>query len=200
MSNVDKNRIEYFDGLKGLMALIVVLLHYMMALFPKGYVGFGSGVDSNPSSVVEKGMPWSLLSNSSLCLYIFLALISFFIVWGYRQHNSQIEVVQKKAVGRYFQFMIPVFAATVMAYIFYEIGFLQYDMVADMTGTSWSRNLVPTTHNPLKMIFYGIVGIYFNNKVEFLTVLWCMHIIFLGSMLTYAVLALFGNSRYTYLS
>ncbi|MBO5293386.1 MAG: acyltransferase [Lachnospiraceae bacterium] len=189
-------RVDYLDGLKGFIAIWVVFTHFMLALFPKGYVGFGSGAAGNMKAEVVANLPWSLLSNSSLSLYLFFAMIPMFIVLGYRRHGNDVAVLQRQAAGRYFQFVIPVFAATVLAFVLYECGFLKYDAMAELTGAPWSQAIIPTTHHVGWMLFYGLLGIYFNNQVEFLTVLWCMHIIFIGSMLTYGIWALFGNSRY----
>lgn len=192
-------RIKYIDGLKVIMAIAVVFTHYMLAFYPNGYVGFGSGVNEGIKKCIRGGMPWSLISNSSISLYLFFAMISFVIAVNYREKQSDISVIQKQAVGRYFQFLIPVFAATFLAFVLYETGFLRYEQVAAMTGTPWSLSIRPTTHSFGLMLLYGIIGIYFNNNVEFLTVLWCMHVIFIGSMLTYAIMALFGNLRYKYI-
>lgn len=189
------NRVSYLDGLKGWMAVCVVLTHYMLALWPKGFVGFGSGVEENMRGYVTAQMPWSLFSNSSISLYLLFAMISFFIVLSYRSSGNALSVLQRQASKRYFQFLIPVFAATVCAYGLYGLGALAYEPVAEMTGSSWNRAIEPTTGNAGLMLFYALFGIYFNNQVEFLTVLWCMHIIFIGSYLTYGILALFGNYR-----
>ena len=193
-------KLEYLDGLKGLMAIFVVFTHYMLALFPKGYIGFGSGVEENMKEEAAANLPWSLFSNSSISLYLFFAMIAVFIVLKYRRHGNDVSVLQRSAAGRYFQFLIPVFASTVLAFVLYQCGFLQYESMEQLTGAPWSLAIVPTTNHIGWMLFYGLFGIYFNNQVEFLTVLWCMHIIFIGSMLTYGVWALFGNGRNRYLA
>lgn len=192
-------RVDFLDGLKGLMVIFVVLTHYFLALYPQGYIGYGSNVVGDPKEAVIANLPWSLFSNTSINLYMFLALIPVFIVLSYRRHGNDIAVLQRQAATRYFQFVIPVFAATVLAFIGYESGFFQYEAMAEMTDSSWSLSIIPTTDNPFWMLFSGLFSIYFNQSVECLTVLWCMHIIFIGSMLTYGIWALFGQSKYRYL-
>ncbi len=187
-------RIKYLDGLKGVIALIIVLTHYMLALWPQGYVGFGSEVEENTMREhISLTLPWSLFSNTSISLYLLFGMISLFIVVSFRSAGNSQKLLEKKALGRYFQFLIPVFTVTLAAYILYETGALSYEGLADQTGSSWNRAVIPTTDSVWLMLFYGLIGIYFNNRVEFLTVLWCMHLIFIGSYLTYGVLALFGN-------
>lgn len=195
MKNMEK-RIRYLDGMKGWMAVVIVLTHYMIALRPEGYVGFGSGVTGDLREHVLANLPWSLFSNTSISLYLLFGMISFVIVVAYRKAGNDVSVLQRQACKRYFQFVLPVFAATVLGGLLYWFGVLQYEGLAGLTGSVWNTAIVPTTDNPGLMLFYALAGIYFNNKVEFLTVLWCMHIIFIGSYLTYGVLALFGRVRY----
>lgn len=191
-----EKRIHYLDGLKGWMAVVIVLTHYMIALRPEGYVGFGSGVTGDLREHVLANLPWSLFSNTSISLYLLFGMISFFIVVAYRKAGDDVTVLQRQACKRYFQFVLPVFVATIAGGLLYQFGILQYEGLAGLTGSVWNTAIVPTTDNPGLMLFYALAGIYFNNKVEFLTVLWCMHIIFIGSYLTYGVLALFGRVRY----
>lgn len=182
--------------MKGWMAVIIVFTHYMLAMWPKGFVGFGSGADGDLREYVRAGLPWSLFSNTSISLYLLFGMISFVIVVTYRNAGNALLILQRQACKRYFQFLFPVFAATIAAGLLYHFGILQYEGMAEMTGSMWNRAIIPTTDHPGMMLFYSVIGIYFNNKVEFLTVLWCMHIIFIGSYLTYSVLALFGRIRY----
>lgn len=191
-----EKRINYLDGMKGWMAVVIVLTHYMLALWPKGYVGFGSGAAGNLRGYVLANLPWSLFSNTSISLYLLFGMISFFVVVAYRKAGNDLLVLQRQACKRYFQFVLPVFVVTIAAGLLYRFGVLQYEGMAGLTGSAWNKAIVPTTDNPALMLFYSLAGIYFNNKIEFLTVLWCMHIIFTGSYLTYGVLALFGRVRY----
>lgn len=195
-------RLAYLDGLKGWMAVLIVLAHYMLALWPKGYVGFGSGAEGDLSEYVTDALPWSLFSNTSISLYLLFGMISFLVVVAYRNAGagSACPVLERQASKRYFQFLIPVFVATVGAYILYETGILRYEELAELSGSVWNRSVIPTTDNVWLMLFYAVIGIYFNNSVEFLTVLWCMHIIFIGSYLVYAIWALFGNCRWRFVS
>lgn len=190
-----KNRFLYLDGLKGWMAVSVVLTHYMLALWPKGYIGFGSGIEENLRSYVISDMPWSLFSNTSISLYLLFGMISYLVVVAYRSAGNSSAVLERQASKRYFQFLIPVFAATVGAYFLFEIGILPYEEIAELTGSAWNSAIAPTTDNVGWMLFYAVIGIYFNNKLSFLTVLWCMHIIFIGSFLVYGIWALFGKHQ-----
>ncbi|MGN1179746.1 MAG: hypothetical protein ACI4SD_00925 [Suilimivivens sp.] len=90
-------RVDYLDGLKGLMTIFVVFTHYMLALFPKGYVGFGSGLEGNLKEEVVANFPWSLFSNTSISLYLFFAMIPMFVVLSYRKHGDDAAVLQRQA-------------------------------------------------------------------------------------------------------
>lgn len=111
-----KRRIQYIDAIKGISGIWVTFFHYVLAFFPIGYVGWGSGVgDSDRAARFFSAFPVSAFTNSSFPLYTFFALISFTLAAAYFGGGSG-ESVKRQAVKRYFRLMPPVLACTMICY------------------------------------------------------------------------------------
>lgn len=198
-------KITYLDGLKGVIAILIVLEHYLLSMLPTGYIGFGSGVqEQDKQAAIINALPFSLFTNTSLTLYVLFGLIAFFVALGYfyaesANSSEAVKYLICHAKKRYFQLLFPVLVATMCAYLFYQFGILQYEKMGEITGSSWNIAVIPDKAPMWKVIYTGAIGIFLHNKVEFLTVLWCMHIIFWGSYGSLGAFALVHLCKKRYL-
>lgn len=68
----------------------------------------------------------------------------------------------------------------------------------NLTGSKWILvSSIPSEEisSVWDLIYISFVNCFFDNKYRIISVLWCMPIIFLGSLLTYGFLAIFGNCK-----
>lgn len=65
-----------------------------------------------------------------------------------------------------------------------------------MNNSPWCLAIEPQSVSTCTLLYQSFIQCYFENCGDILTVMWCMYIIFLGSMLTLALLALFGSSPF----
>jgi membrane protease YdiL (CAAX protease family) len=94
-----------------------MLEHYFLAYMSKGFIGFGTSyTETEKTAVFIEGMPLSLFTNTSLELYIFLALISMIATIAFYRSGNQQRFLQEQAVKRYFRFVLPVSAAILLTY------------------------------------------------------------------------------------
>ncbi len=191
-----KKRIDYFDGLKFILCYMVMLMHYVLAFLPSGFIGFGSEVaPEDQIRTVVDNLPFSLLINSSLVLYIFFALIAVIATIVFYSTKNQQKFLEKQCVKRYFRFVIPVAAAILLTYGLYRAGLLHFEDVYELSGSTWSLAIAPWAASWTEALYIAFIKSYFVADNAILTVLWCMDIIFIGSFLTYGFLACMGNSK-----
>ena len=190
-------RIQYIDGLKLIMCYMIMLIHFTIAYFPDGYISFGSNYTAAERiPAFWDGLPYSIYTNSPFPLHIFFALaavlptISFF--WSKEPYIS----LQRQAIKRYFRFMIPVAAAIIGTSLLHTCGILDFKELAQLNNSPWCLSIEPKAMPWPTLLYHALVQCYFENGGDILTVMWCMYIIFLGSMLTLALLALFGSSPF----
>ena len=194
-----KRRIDYIDGLKGLSAILVSLYHFMILGNFNGYVGYGTNYTNKEA--IERILNYplsSFITNNSVGLYIFFVLIAIFPIMSYRRKNSDGKVMGRYACKRYFQLLPMCLIMSVVMVIIYDCGFIHYDDISALTNHPWISTCNPNHTNILLAIKTLLFDSWLTNTQE-ITSLWCLYIVFKGSMYVYASYALFGQSKYKYL-
>lgn len=189
-----KKRLEWIDGIKALCAISICIFHYVVAFLPKGFVGFSSGVPVDQEvNVFWDNFPWSIISNASFPLYLFFGLIAF--IPAYRCFKDKTTThLKAQAIKRYFRFVFPVVACTLIAYIFWEIGLCRNLELSGFTNSSWIAALVPENISLKDALYSGFFKTFVYSDGRYYSDLWCMNLIFIGSYAIYAFLALYGLS------
>ncbi|MDY4919563.1 MAG: acyltransferase family protein [Phascolarctobacterium sp.] len=199
-STTKTKRVEYFDGLKLIMCYMIAALHFSLAFFPDGFLGYGSlykEAEKIPAYLAN--LPASIFTNSTFYLYIFFALSAMIPTMafynGLASGKDPYKMLEKQAVKRYFRFVIPVVAINIITWGMHKWGMLSFKGMFEITGAPWLL-AIETPEKPFWWVLrYSFVDCFFENTTALLTVLWCMYMIFLGYMLTLAFLALFGKSK-----
>ena len=193
------SHIKYIDGLKGISAIWITLLHYILAFIPIGYIGWSCGInESDRASIYFSNLPISIFTNSSFPLYTFFALISFIsALIFFRNHDRKFIV--KQAVKRYFRLLIPILACTLICYMLMACGVMFNSELGKIAPSHWSSVFYQDGYSltgALKSAFYTT---FIYGDGYYCSILWCMNIIFIGSYLTYPILALFGKSKFRWI-
>ena len=190
-------RIQYIDGLKLIMCYMIMLIHFTIAYFPDGYISFGSNYTAAERiPAFWDGLPYSIYTNSPFPLHIFFALAAVLPTISFFRSKEPYISLQRQAIKRYFRFMIPVAAAIIGTSLLHTCGILDFKELAQLNNSPWCLSIEPKAMPWPTLLYHALVQCYFENGGDILTVLWCMYIIFLGSMLTLALLALFGSSPF----
>ncbi len=190
--------IDYIDGMKGFCALCVIVLHYLLAFDVKGFYGWSSGI-----TIAEQWghyweyFPLSILTNMHSPLYIFFAIIAFIPAYKFfREHNT--DWLTKQTIVRYFRFVPYTFFLALVSYgIFAQGWYFNHDL-AKLLQEPWDAALLLPDMSLMGAVWAGLFGAMTVGAGEYVTSLWCMHIIFIGSYLTYAILFLLGAIRYRF--
>ena len=189
--------IQYIDGLKLIMCYMIMLIHFTIAYFPDGYISFGSNYTAAERiPAFWDGLPYSIYTNSPFPLHIFFALAAVLPTISFFRSKEPYISLQRQAIKRYFRFMIPVAAAIIGTSLLHTCGILDFKELAQLNNSPWCLSIEPKAMPWPTLLYHALVQCYFENGGDILTVMWCMYIIFLGSMLTLALLALFGSSPF----
>ena len=189
--------IQYIDGLKLIMCYMIMLIHFAIAYFPVGFIGYGSTYQPEERiPAFFAGLPYSIYTNSPFPLHVFFALVALLPTIAFYRSQQPYPSLQRQAIKRYFRFLIPVGVAILGTSLLHSWGFLDFKSLASLTNSPWCLAIEPKPVTTCILLYQSFIQCYFENCSNILTVMWCMYIIFLGSMLTLALLALFGSSPF----
>ena len=189
--------IQYIDGLKLIMCYMIMLIHFAIAYFPVGFIGYGSTYQPEERiPAFFAGLPYSIYTNSPFPLHVFFALVALLPTIAFYRSQQPYPSLQRQAIKRYFRFLIPVGVAILGTSLLHSWGFLDFKSLASLTNSPWCLAIEPKPVTTCILLYQSFIQCYFENCSDILTVMWCMYIIFLGSMLTLALLALFGSSPF----
>lgn len=188
-------RIKWIDGIRGIMILLVMLGHYLLAFTSKdGYIGYGSNYSKEELlKAFIDNLPSSLLFNNSFPLYVIVLLIAFIPAYKFFKEQNE-ESILRQAKKRYLRFMIPTFIAFVINFILYHLGLLFNVKAGQALNNVWLQEMMVINPSFLNLLYEGLILVYVKGS-SFISVSWIMGYLFIGSYITYAILLLFGRQK-----
>jgi peptidoglycan/LPS O-acetylase OafA/YrhL len=195
MGAVVQYRYKGLDGLRGVAALSVVLLHYVSAFAPfligmtatRRHSALDQLISTSPL-----GLP--LAANFAVCIFF---VLSGFVLSAKFFKTRDNDILILSAAKRYFRLMIPAMASILLAYVILRLGLFYTQKAA--VGSESTIFLTTFWQFPAHLgqaVFQGLYGIWFGEFVIATTynfVLWTMHYELYGSFLIFMYLALFGK-------
>ena len=184
-------RLNYIDGLKGWCAVSVCSLHFLLMFVIGGYIGWKCLPEAalNPFEYYFEWFPYSILTNNSFPLYIFFALTSFIVSYTFMKNKSD-DKLKQKIVMRYFRFLPLVLIACFVAYLLLAFKLCPLEEFYNITGNTWGLARLEESYTFLDMLKIGFFTSFFEGT-QLVSPFWCLHYIFLGSMLSFIMMLLY---------
>lgn len=171
-------RIRYLDGLRGILAIIVFIHHYLYTFYPTvifggDYQTFFSGKWTGER--IFALTPLNILFNPGT------AINFFFLLSGYVQtlpyfRKPDLFFVQRSFIKRYFRLALPTLAVVVLVFIFHRLHLINKSHIPPNSLTlPWIKSMMPDTLNFFQTLQYGLVHCFNNaSPVRNYQVLWTM--------------------------
>ncbi len=193
-------RLQVLDSVRGLAAMAVVLHHLLLAFWPyladpavpppAGRATLARLVAASPLSVVHDG---------SFAVVVFFVLSGFVLA---RVHlpRPNADRLTAAALRRYFRLVLPVAASVLLSYGLLLSHAYRNHAAAAAGASAWLGGwyqFAPTLlAGPYAALPRAFLGTFFNGSgTAYNNVLWTMSVELPGSLLVFAVLALFGRVR-----
>jgi peptidoglycan/LPS O-acetylase OafA/YrhL len=193
-------KITYLDGLRGIAAINVMIMHFFIALAPAMIYG-----DQLPSHLgnlehVFSSTPLGLIGAGNFSVCIFFVLSGYVLTQKFFKIRDK-SIIISSVVRRYVRLFIPVLASIVLSFLLLSTGLFHYYIEAVMisAGSSstnyWTNywTFSPSIIDALKQAMWG--SFFVGGEISYNPVLWTMKIEFYGSMLVFAIAFLFGSQR-----
>ena len=186
-------RLNYVDGLKGWCALSVCIFHILLMFVIGGFIGWKCLPEAtlNPFEYYFKWFPYSILTNNSFPLYIFFALISFIVSYTFLKNRNE-DKLKQKVVMRYFRFAPLVLIACFVAYLLLVFKLCPLEEFYNITGNTWGLARLDENYTFLDVLKIGLFTSFFEGT-QLVSPFWCLHYIFLGSMLSFIMMLLYDK-------
>ena len=164
-------RVLYFDGLKGLSAIIVLLSHFFLC-----FLRFDN-LSSTPFL--------RLFFDGGMSVFIFIILSAFGICVSLDKQNVE-DAIVKVGLKRYFRLSLPLVWPSLLGFLICVIGANYNVIVGKEINNEWVRTLLPE-ELAINQLTSGVaVGVLRGSA--FINPLWMMKYIFWG---TFIVIPLF---------
>ena len=188
-------RLNYVDGLKGWCAVSVCIFHFLLMFVIGGFIGWKCLPEAalNPFEYYFKWFPYSILTNNSFPLYVFFALISFIVSYTFLKNRDE-DKLKQKIVMRYFRFLPLVLIACVVAYLLLAFQLCPLEEFYNITGNTWGYARLEETYTFFDALKIGLFTSFFEGT-QLVSPFWCLHYIFLGSMVSFIMMLLYTKIK-----
>lgn len=188
-------KIDYLDGLRGIAAVNVMIMHFFVVLAPA--MIYGSRMSSRLGSIEHlfSGTPLGLIGAGNFSVCIFFVLSGYVLTQKYFATRDK-NIIISSAVRRYIRLVVPVFVTVILAYLLASTGLFHYFLEAvAVTGNNNYANYWTFTPNIFSAVKSALWGSIFSGDDTYNPVLWTMTTEFYGSMLVFGMALFFGSIR-----
>lgn len=190
------NKIAYFDGLRGLAALIVVIAHFIQLFYPALFSLDAQLVHNMVELEISK-TPFNILYNGNLSVCIFFVLSGFVLSYRFFE-TKQSKVIISSAIRRYFRLALPVSVSVLFVYILLLFDSFYLKNILEYTFTQLNTDYSKFSTNFFVMSKIALFDTLFNWDSSYNPVLWTITYELFGSFLVFSFLALFGDIQRRY--
>lgn len=170
------SRLTYLDGLRGVLALIVFIHHFIYAFCP--HIIFGGAFPEFVSSEFSIKR-FVALTPVNIVFNPGFAIQFFFLVSGYVQcrryfKTPELQLVQKSFLKRYFRLAIPTLAVLLLVYLFHQLQWINKSGIpVNKLSSSWLAAMLPNDRGFFGVLLLGVFESFFG-KSAYYSVLWTM--------------------------
>ncbi|MGN0443393.1 MAG: acyltransferase family protein [Acutalibacteraceae bacterium] len=192
MSNTQK-RLDYLDGLRGIMSINVILCHFVCVFYPQMYK---SSNDVGDILSYFGKTPLNVLVNGDIAVQYFFMLTGFLVSLSVIKNNYDGEIIRKKIANRYFRLLPIVSAATVFTYLMMKCG-LQYhldilDKLPQSTIVDGYCNFVPSFKSMVTTCLYWT----YKEGNDFVGPFWTIKYELIGYVIVLLLCFILKNSKF----
>jgi peptidoglycan/LPS O-acetylase OafA/YrhL len=180
-------RLEHLDGLRGLAASIVVLCHFVWALFPFGTMGGASPLHGGWECVLLYP-PLGLLVAGHFAVCLFFLLSGYVLALPFLLKGTHWKDLVVAAVKRPFRLMGIVLATTLLSWLLWRLGLYHNHEVARLSGSAWF-DFFWSSESPENGVFASqFISSTFDLATACNPPLWTIKRELLGSFIVYGIL------------
>lgn len=190
------NKLYYLDGMRGLMAINVILCHFVCVYYPQMYFKNNAAQDSGFLSLFAT-TPLSVTVNGNIAVMYFMALTGFLVGMSTFTKKSQgIGSFVKKSISRYTRLLPIVFIATLITYFSMVFHFQKHLWITDdSVNISFLQDYCNFTPNIKSLLINIFIKPFFIGS-DYIGPFWTIKFEFLGYILTLFLAVTLKDKKY----
>ena len=196
---MEKKKLIYLDGIKGLGCVIVFLCHFVFAFYygMYHYQPESCHLPGNLDIIIGKS-PLNLFFNGNTAVRLFLILSGYTLCLSFFRTREK-ERLLASAKRRYLRLMPPVLVVNVMIWFCMVLGLYQNGPAAELAGSvEWFAGFNSFEPSFFKMLQESLFGCFLFGTNDYNGVLWTLQMLFLGAYLDYILAAFVSRLRWRY--
>lgn len=186
------NKLDYLEGIRGIAALIVVIWHYVLNFYPPlantGEMSFKNFLNYTYYEqllMFAAETPFCLFFNGQASVRLFFVLSAFVLTYKFFKTKNY-EYLSAGAIKRYFRLLGPVVFS-----LFITLIFIKLSLVGNI--------FIATEFSIIDFFKESFFGVFYKSGSPQNPPLWTMSYEFFGSMLVFAIAALFAKYQKRYI-
>ena len=180
---MEKKRIDWVDGLKGIACILIFCHHFALIFFPATFYGQWATSHLNGMDTYLAQSPFGVILNGNFLLAVFCMLSAFVLslqVLGMEDKSRLGGVVVK----RYFRLMPPLFGIGFLVWLLLRFDLLLGAETAAVTGSPWAGLFYQRTLSFREFLEAALVKVWFYGDESLSTAFWMLSRLFYGSFLS----------------
>lgn len=180
---MEKKRIGWLDGLKGIACILIFCHHFALIFFPATFYGPWAASRLSGIDTYLAQSPFGVLLNGNFLLSVFCMLSAFVLSAQVlrMEDRSRLGTVIAK---RYFRLMPPLFGVGLAVWLLLRFGLFSGAEVAAVTGSPWAGLYYRGTLSFREFLEAALVKVWFYGDESLSTAFWMLSRLFYGSFLS----------------
>jgi len=195
----DSGKLEFLDGIRGLMAFNVVLCHFVCVYYPQMYYPEYAESMGGFLSLFST-TPLSILINGNIAVQYFFVLTGFLVGRSFFTKNISVQSIANRSIQRYLRLLPMIFVATVFTFLTMRFG-LQYHLrITDLVHNRYFLgNYCNFTERLINLPENIFINPFFQDGSLFIGPFWTIRYELWGYIFAMILCVIFREQKHRYL-
>jgi peptidoglycan/LPS O-acetylase OafA/YrhL len=197
MSREPQQKNWALEGLRGLASLAVVVGHFTFVFLP--YLGtlWRPVSGAQPRFALERILevpPLTLMFSADAAVSVFFVMSGYVLMRRFLRTGA-VEELQAAAAKRYIRLVLPSFVSVMFAWVLWRSGAILTSQAMQIGAGGWVPAWYQERFTFWQALLNGAIGAPLFGRTALNPPLWSIQVELIGSILLFAMLALFGKKR-----